>query len=61
MAYSKSQGKATVKYDNKTYDRVVFKVHKGNKTLIEEKAKSEGKSVNSYLLGILQREIPELY
>ncbi len=60
MAYSKAQGKATYKYDSKTYDRVVFKVHKGNKDLIKAKAASEGKSLNEYIIGILQREIPEL-
>ena len=60
MAYSKAQGKATVKYDGKTYDRVVIKVHKGNKELLKAKAESEGKTVNAYVLGLLQREIPEI-
>ena len=60
MAYSKAQGKATYKYDSKTYDRVIIKVHKGNKDLIKAKAKREGKSLNGYILGLLQREIPGL-
>lgn len=60
MAYSKAQGRANAKYDKKTYDRVVFKVHKGNKDVIKAKAESEGKSLNAYILEILRREIPEL-
>lgn len=61
MAYSKAQGRANYKYDSKTYDRVVFKVHKGNRELLKAKAAEQGKSLNQFILEALQKEIPELY
>jgi len=49
MPRSESQLKAIHKYDAKAYDRVVFRVKKGEKADIEAFAKSCGKSLSGFI------------
>lgn len=60
MPKSNAQKRATVKYVSTHYDQVVLRMPKGSRESLKEKAESEGKSVNEYILGLLQREIPKL-
>ena len=60
MAYSESQKKATQRYNAKAYDRIEVRVPKGNKQMVIDKAASEGKGINEYLLGLLEKEIPNI-
>lgn len=60
MPKSNAQKKATIKYIHTHYEQVALRLHNGSRDLLKAKADAEGKSVNEYIIGILQREIPEL-
>jgi predicted HicB family RNase H-like nuclease len=40
-------------YNKEKYDRITILVPKGKKEQIREKAKTEGKSVNEYIIGAI--------
>lgn len=46
---SEAQKRATAKYNTKKYDKITFRVLKGQKVEIEQMAKAEGKSLNAYI------------
>ena len=57
---SKSQIKATKKYDIKTYDRIGFNFRKDaeiNKDFIKEYAAARGESINGFLLRAIEETI----
>ena len=54
---TKSQIKATAKYNAKTYERIEIKVKKGEKQVIIDYAKSKGKSVNAYITGLIKKDM----
>ena len=49
MAYSEAQKEATARYNKKVYDRINLVVPKGNRQLIADYAKSQGKSLNRFI------------
>lgn len=53
----KATTKAKNKYNAKTYDNLRIVVKKGNKSIIEEAAKKEGKSLNSYVLEAVNKQL----
>lgn len=53
MAYSEAQKEATARYNKKAYDRIEIVVPKGKKQKIAKYAKNQGKSVNSFINGLI--------
>ena len=47
--YSEAQKKAVAKYNAKAYDEIKIRVPKGKKTVIQDIAEQQGKSVNGYI------------
>ena len=45
------------KYNAKAYDRIVISVPKGQKAIIKRYAESKGKSVNAFILGLINAEM----
>ena len=57
MAYSKSSNKAVQQYIKKAYDQVSLRVPKGQREKIQEHAEREGKSLNSYILQLIEKDM----
>ena len=57
MAYSEAAKKATIKYQKKAYDRLELKVKKGEKQRIKQRADVLGKSVNTYIWDLIQKDL----
>ena len=54
MPASKAKIKANNKYTKNNYDRLNLIVPKGQKALIQEYAKLQGKSLNSYIIDLVK-------
>ena len=54
-------GKTSIKvkerYNKKAYDDIRFRVKKGQKEIIQARADSLGKSVNSYLVDLVEQDL----
>lgn len=57
---SEAQKKANAKYKAKAYDKIELRLYKGDRDILKAKAGERNKSVNAYILELLEREIPEL-
>jgi uncharacterized protein (DUF1778 family) len=57
MPRTEAQLRAVHKYDAKAYDRVVFRVKKGNKADIDAFAKSKGKSLSGFINEAIHEKI----
>ena len=57
MAYSDAQKEATARYNKKAYDRIEIKVKKGRKKIIFDYGQKEGKSVNQFIVELIDKEI----
>lgn len=57
MPYSDAQKRATAKYNAKAYDRIEVKVKKGQKEIIQKKAESQNKSLNSYIVDLIEQDL----
>ena len=57
MAYSDAQKEATARYNKKAYDRIEIKVKKGRKKITFDYAQKEGKSVNQFIVELIDKEI----
>lgn len=57
MAYSDAQKEATARYNKKTYDRIEIKVKKGQKNKIVQYATQQGKSVNQFIVDLIDKEM----
>lgn len=57
MAYSDAQKEATARYNKKAYDRIEIKVKKGRKKIIFDYAQKEGKSVNQFIVELIDKEM----
>lgn len=55
MAYSDAQKEATARYNKKAYDRIEIKVKKGRKKLIFDYAAKQGKSVNQFIVELVDK------
>ena len=60
MPYNEAQKRATAKYNAKAYDRVEFKVKKGQKEAIQARAEELGKSVNGYIVDLIEEDMGPL-
>ena len=59
MPVSKAQQKAVNKYMSEKYDRINLVVPKGRRDELRAKAEAAGKSLNSYLIGLIEGEAPQ--
>ena len=59
MPVSKAQQKAVNKYMAEKYDRINLVVPKGRREELRAKADAAGKSLNSYLVGLIKGEAPQ--
>ncbi len=57
MAYSDPQKEATARYNKKAYDRIEIKVKKGRKQEIVSYAKKQEKSVNQFIVELIDQEM----
>lgn len=57
MAYTKASGQAVNRYSKKAYDDVRLRVKKGQKEIIQERASELGKSVNGYIVDLIEEDI----
>lgn len=57
MAYSDAQKEATARYNKKAYDRIEIKVKKGRKAHITAYAAKQKKSVNQFIVELIDREM----
>lgn len=51
-----AQKKATAKYENKAYDKVLLRLAKGKRDKIKEHARNQGKSLNAYVLDLIRKD-----
>ena len=58
MPVSKAQQKAVNKYMAENYDRINLVVPKGRREELRAKAEAAGKSLNAYLIGLIEGENP---
>ena len=58
MPVSKAQQKAVNKYMAEKYDRINLVVPKGRREELRAKAEAAGKSLNAYLIGLIEGETP---
>lgn len=57
MSVSKSQAKATNKYNAKAYDRLAIRVYKGQAEQIQAHAASKGMSLNAYINALIAADM----
>lgn len=55
--YYDSQREATARYNKKTYDRINIIVKKGQRQVIKDYAASQGKSLNRFILDLVEAEM----
>ncbi len=55
--YYDSQREATARYNKKTYDRINVIVKKGQRQVIKDFAASQGKSINRFILDLVEAEM----
>ncbi len=58
--YSDAQKEATARYNKKSYERIELFVKKGQKQIIKDCADSQGKSVNRFILDLVEEEIKRI-
>lgn len=59
MAYSDAQKEATARYNKKAYDRIEIKVKKGRKANIVACAAKQNKSVNQFIVELIDKAMEE--
>lgn len=59
MAYSDAQKEATARYNKKAYDRIEIKVKKGRKAHIVAFATKQSKSVNQFIVELIDKAMSE--
>ena len=57
MAYSDAQKEATARYNKRASDRIEIKVKKGRKQEIVEYAANQKKSVNQFIIELIEKEM----
>ena len=60
MAYTKASGQAVNRYSKKAYDDVRLRVKKGQKEAIQARAEELGKSVNGYIVDLIEEDMGPL-
>ena len=56
MAYSEARNRATQNYVKANYERIALTCRKGKKDQYKAQAKRAGKSLNSYILDLLEAD-----
>lgn len=56
---SKAHIKASNKYNQKAYDRININVKKGRREEIKAYAESKGKSLNQYIIDLIEKDMRE--
>lgn len=56
MPYSEAQKRATMKYKEKTYDRLELQLKKGKKEEYRAQATEHGMSLNAYIISLLEKD-----
>ena len=56
---TKAHIKASNKYNQKAYDRININVKKGRREEIKAYAESKGKSLNQYILDLIEKDMRE--
>lgn len=59
MPYTKASGQAVNRYSKKAYDDVRVRVKKGQKEIIQKRAERLGKSINSYIVDLIEKDIKD--
>ena len=59
MAYSQAQNRATQKYVKANYERLYLTCRKGQKEKYQALAEAEGKSLNQYIIDLLEEKLNE--
>lgn len=57
MPYTKAGGQAVNRYSKKAYDDVRLRVKKGQKEIIQKRAEELNKSVNSYIVDLIEDDL----
>lgn len=57
MPVSKAQQRATAKYMKETLDDIKIRVKKGQREKIKAFAEKQGKSLNSYITGLIEEDM----
>ena len=57
MAYTKAGGEAVNRYSKKAYDDLRIRVKKGEKEIIQARAKELNKSLNKYVTDLIKEDI----
>lgn len=59
MPYTKASGQAVNRYSKKAYDDVRVRVKNGQKELIQKRAEELNKSVNSYIVDLIEQDMKD--
>ena len=59
MPYTKASGQAVNRYSKKADDDVRVRVKKGQKELIQKRAEELNKSVNSYIVDLIEQDMKD--
>lgn len=57
MPYSEAQKEATARYNKKAYDRINIVVPKGQRQVIADFAKRQGKSLNRFIIDAVEAQM----
>lgn len=57
MAYTKASGQAVNRYSKKNYDDLRIRVKKGEKEAIQARAEKLGKSLNGYVVDLIEADM----
>ena len=55
---SKAQRQCVSRYEAANYDKILVRLPKGQRETVKAQADSAGKSLNAYLIGLIQGETP---
>ena len=55
---SKAQQKCVSRYEAANYDKILVRVPKGQRETVKAQADAAGKSLNAYLIGLIEGETP---
>lgn len=55
---SKAQRKCVSRYETANYDKILVRLPKGQRETVKAQADAAGKSLNAYLIGLIEGETP---
>lgn len=60
MPVSEAQKKATAKYEQQNYDKVLLRLEKGRKDEIKTAAEKQGQSLNGFIVSAIDEKIERI-